>query len=285
MKRLLLAIALFLPIGMAAQDLEFGARASVGAEYRIVKGLHVLYEEEIRSTADFSTAGAMTNTLSSIRTTVGITYKPIKYLKIGIGYTLINPWKASKEIELDDGSVGIYRGFWAPRHRAYLDVAGLYRLGDFQFSLKERLQFTHRTDPEMNEFQSTRDAFGLKSRASVKYRRFKDFQPSLSFEIRTALNDPWGSISGSAKTNKGGRTYYSYTHEGYTHVYNNRYRGILGADISLGRHHSLEPYVLFDYISDYEIDTNGDGTRLFTATTGYVDAFMLSLGLSYVFNF
>lgn len=285
MKRLLLAIALFLPIGISAQELEFGARASVGAEYRIIKGLHVVYEEEIRSTADFSTRGTMTNTLSSIRTTVGVTYKPIKYLKLGLGYTLINPWKAAKELELDDGSIGIFRGFWAPRHRAFLDVTGIYRLGDFQFSLKERLQFTHRTDPDMNEFQTTRDAFGLKSRASVKYRRFKDFQPSLSFEVRTALNDPWGSISGSAKTNKAGRTYYSYTHAGYTHVYNNRYRGVLGADISIGRHHSLEPYIMFDYTSDYEIDTNGDGTRLFTADTGYVDAFILSLGLSYVFNF
>ena len=94
MKKLLLLTALLLP--MAAQAQIIGGRASVGVDYKIAKGLHITAEEEIRSADSFSSLG-------SLRTTLGLTYKPAKFLKVGVGYTLINPWKVDKE--LDDGTL------------------------------------------------------------------------------------------------------------------------------------------------------------------------------------
>lgn len=272
MKKMVFVLALLLPALGYAQSVELGGRASVELDYKIRKGLHLTFEEELRADENFSE-------LNRLQTTIGLTYKPLNWLKLGVGYTLINPFKTNKE--LDDGT--LYTGFWSPRHRGYADVTGYYRLGDFQFSLRERLQYTYNSDASMNIYQNNPNAWALKSRVGVKYKGWKTVEPSLSFEVRTALNDPWGYTSGSQQTNKSGKTYYAYTHTGYTHVYNNRYRVNLGADIKLIKQHTLKPYILLDALGDYEIDTNSDGTRLFSA--GYNDRFMASVGIGYTFSF
>jgi len=282
---MILALALLLPAAAGAQN--FGGRASVGVDYKIKKGLHLEAKEEIR-TGNYKY-------VDNLRTSFGISYKPVRFLKVGLTYTLINPYKAGKEItyiENAEEKTLDYYGFWAPRHRIHGDVTGIMRLGDFQFSLRERLMMTHNTDAAMNVYQSTRNALVLKSRLAVKYKGFMNVEPSLAFEIRTALNEPWGQTTGEAQTTKNSnREYYTYTHTGYTHAYNNRYRINLGADINLSRHHSLSPYLLFDYNIDYVIDTNSadnwatKGVRLYTATTGWQEAFNIIAGLAYVFSF
>lgn len=264
-KGFLLLLAALLPLMAQGQDLEVYGRASVAADVKLVKGLHLQVEEELRCGSGFSSLG-------SVRTTASLSYKAAKFLKFGAGYTLINPYKASEA------------SFNYPRHRLWADVTGSLRLGDFQLSLKEKLQFTHRTGV-FNVYQSTPDAWSLKSRVGVKYKGFDGVEPSLSFEVRTALNEPWGTTSGYTQTSASGKIYYNYTPTGYTNVYNNRYRLNLGADIQLSKHHQLEPYVMLDFCSDYEIDTNGDGTRLFSETTGWNDSKGLVLGLSYTYSF
>lgn len=277
MKKLAFVLALLLPAAAFAQtSSSFAGRASVEADYKIMKGLHLSVGEEIRSNDNFSALG-------SLRTTVGLTYKPIPYLRIGVGYTLINPWKNGKEIELTDGSTTTYNGFWAPKHRFYADITGMVRLGSFQFSLRERVQMDHNGDSDMNIYQDPRNKVALRSRLGVKYKGWKMVQPYAHFEIRTQLNGAWGSTSGSQQSKKDGTTYYDYTPEGYTHVYNDRYRGNIGLDWNISKHHTLSPYVLLDYISEYEIDTNGKGTRLFSAA--YNNLFRVSVGLGYVFSF
>ena len=270
MKKLLVFAALLLPLAAFGQA-QFAGRASVEADAKIFKGFHVTAEEEIRVDDGFSSLG-------SVRTGLGVSYKPNKYFKVAAVYTLINPYKQS------------WQAFNAPRHRLYGDITGFYRLGDFQLFLKERLQFTHRTG-DYNAYQINPNALALKSRLGFKYKGIKDFEPGLSFEVRTALNDPWGTIDETKglqtkkSGDRAGDTYYYYTPAGYTHVYNNRYRINLGADWTLARHHTFSPYILADYCSDYEIDTNGGGTKLYNETTGYVDVFRITIGLGYKFSF
>lgn len=273
MRRCLLLLALLVPSFAWGQT--FAGRASVAADYKIVKGLHLSLEEEIRSADDFSALG-------SVRTTLGVSYKPFKFLKVGVGGVVINPYKVGKTLETSAGDVS-YTGFWSPRYRLYGDVTGSLRWGDWQFSLRERLQLTHNSDAGMNVYQNPRNALALKSRLGVKYKRWKKVQPALSFEFRTALNGPWGTTSGSLQTTDKGKTYYDYTPAGYTHVYINRYRGNLSVDFSPGKHHSFTPYLLLDSTSDYKLDTNGAGNRFYSAS--YVDALVLTAGLSYVFRF
>lgn len=277
MKKTLLALALALvPAFAFAQSASFAGRASVEADYKIVKGLHLSVGEEIRSNDNFSALG-------SLRTTVGLSYKPIKFLKVGVGYTLINPWKNGKEIELADESTVKYYGFWAPKHRFFADVTGIVRFGDVQFSLRERMQLDHNADTGMNIYQDPRNKVALRSRLGVKYKGWRMVEPYANFELRTQLNGAWGSYSGSQQTKKDGTTYYKYTPAGYTHVYNDRYRGEIGVDLNFGKHHTLNPYLLLDYLSEYEIDTNKKGTKFYSA--GYTNLFRVSLGIGYTFNF
>ncbi|MBP5333657.1 MAG: DUF2490 domain-containing protein [Bacteroidales bacterium] len=282
MKKLILIAALLLPLAAGAQ--EFCARTSVGADYKIKKGFHLEVEEELR-------LGDGLSSINSVRSTVGLSYKVSDYFKFGGGYTLINPYKFKYH---DDGTLK-YQGFWYPRHRLFVEATGSYRRGDFQFSLKEKLQFTHRTDDSLNVYQNTRNALSLKSRVGVKYKGLKDYgvEPFAHFELRTALNEPWGTTSGSLQTTPNTkRDYYVYKHTGYTHVYNNRYRVNLGVDYEPVKHHTFTLNALLDWCSDYEIDTNGPskwetekGVRLFTATTGWNDYFCASVCLGYVFSF
>ena len=281
MKKIVLALALLLPAAAFGQTFSTGARASVGVDYKIKKGLHIEAREEMRMADNFAGLG-------SLRTTIGLSYKPLDFLKVGVGYTLINPYKINKELDNDV----LYTGFWAPQHRLTADVTGTLKAGKFSFSLRERLQFTHNAYDALNVYQSTRNALALKSRIGVKYKGWRYVDPSLSFEVCAALNDPWGVVSGSAQTtNDTKREYYTYTHTGYTHAYINRLRLNLGADINLSKYHTLSPYVLFDYYLDYEIDTNGadkwaeKGVRIFTDSTGWVYSTGLILGLKYTFSF
>ena len=270
MKKIALTLALLLPIAAGAQ--EFGARTSVGADYKIKKGFHLGVEEEFR---------VMDGSLDNLRTTLDLSYKFNKHFKIGGGYTLINPWKESDE----------FTGFNNPRHRLFLTATGSYRVGDLQFSIKEKLQFTHRTGDSLNVYQKNPNALALKSRIGVKYKGFSNWEPFAYFELRTALNDPWGEVSGNLQYTNKDRAYYTYTHTGYTHVYNNRYRFNIGTDWSPSKKHNFTFGVLADYCTDYEIDTNGPsnweekGVRLFTETTGWVDTFRLSFCIGYQFKF
>ena len=263
MKRLVFILALLLPWGVLAQTtMEWGARASVEGNYKIAKGVHLYAEEEFRFQG---------SAFDNMRTTLGFTYKPFKALKMGIGYTLINSRKSSTG------------EFKAPRHRVFADLSGTLQAGYFQFTLKERLQLTHRSG-EFNVYQNTPNALALKSKFTVKYKGWFTTEPYASFEVRTALNDPWGTASGTAKwNNKGTKTYYDYTPTGYTHVYNNRYRGELGVNFELDKSHALKPYVLLDYCTDYDLDINAEGNHLMSAA--YTDVLCLSVGLNYVFSF
>jgi hypothetical protein len=132
-------------------------------------------------------------------------------------------------------------------------------------------------------YQNTPNALALKTRLGVEYKKWTYFEPGVFFEMRTALNGPWGSTSGSIKTKSDGTTYYDYTPGGYTHAYNDRYRLIFRTDIKFNKHHVLRPYALVDFCSPYEIDTNAEGTRLFSAA--YNNYLCVSIGLGYTFKF
>ena len=265
MKKLVLTLALLLPLAAAAQtEVGGGARLSVGADYKITKGLHVNFEEEVRVSGVFQG-------LNRLQTTVGVEYKVGKFIKLGLGYTLINPYNS------------VDRQFNSVRHRAFFDIGAHYTVNNFTFSLRERLQYTHRTGT-FNVYQTNPNALVLKSRVGVEYKGWTYFEPGMFFELRTALNEPWGETSGELKTKDDGTTYYDYTPLGYNHpIYNNRYRFIFRTDIKLSRHHILKPYALLDICNPHVIDTNAKGTRLFY--DGYVKSLDVIIGIKYTFKF
>lgn len=252
MRKILLTLALLLPAAAFAQTtyddgLSFGARATVEADAKLAKGLHLSAHEQLRYYAD-------SEDILRFHTGIGLEYKVLSFLKVGAEYELINRYKNETD---KDGK--IYQE-WSIRHRGNFFLTGTFKTTDWQFSLKETLRLTHRPG-DMNTLQAPRNALALKSKVSAKYLGWGKFVPYAGFEVRNALNDAAysGSYNPSAKENKD-----KYTNEqflGYTHAYVNRYRAELGVTYKFDKRHTLEFYLLGDHYKDKSIDTNREGSK------------------------
>lgn len=242
-------------------DLEndFGARVTVTADKRIVKGFHWTVEGEARMSDNFGNFGRY-------QFGTGLSYKISPYLKVGVGYLFIQ----KKDIEDDLVE-------WKPRHRFYGDVMGSYRTGAWKFSLKERLQLTHREVG--NPYQNTPNSLTLKSRLKVSYDATPSLTPYAFVEARTVFTDP----ACSAVWNASGQTYSNYEFLGYKDTYFNRLRGSVGLEWALNKTHGFDFYVLTDYCRDKDIDTNKEGTKLKSLT--YDRKLNVALGIGYTFSF
>ena len=243
-----------IPVGGLSTD--FGARLSAGVDKKLAKGLHLGVDGEVRFADNFSSLGRW-------QAGVGLTYKVNPYLKVGGGYIFIDKLNSSGE--------------WTPRHRAYLDVRGSLRSGDWRFSLKERLQLTCRNADGMNVYQSNPNALALKSRLKAEYKGFGSVSPYAYAEARIALNDP----ACSAVWN--GTSFSDYSFNGYTDTYLNRIRGAVGLSWKLSKQHALDFSVLGDYCYDKEVDTNASGTKL--KSISYERAFNTHICVGYTFSF
>lgn len=262
MKKIVSFIIALIPLAAFAQgtvnDLEkdFGARVGVTVDKKIVKGLHIAADGEVRLSDNFSNLGRYQFGL-------GISYKISPVFKIGAGYLFIQKKNSSAE--------------WKPRHRVYADASVTLRAGDWRFSLKERLQLTHRS--VNNVYQSNANSLALKSRFKVSYKGFSSVTPYGYVEIRNVFNDPACSATWSTAS----LAYSDYSFKGYTDAYVNRVRGSMGLEWKLNKQHALDFYVLADYCYDKNVDTNSSGTKLKSLT--YDQSFNMALCIGYQFSF
>ena len=254
-------LGMFFPIMVFSQtdvalDPELGGRVSLGVDKKIIKGLHVILEEEVRFDNNFGS-------LDRLQTTVGITYKVHPNIKLGLGYALINGYG------FNSGS------FKNPRHRLMADVTGTLHLGNWNLSLKERFQVTRRTG-DFNVYQNPQNALTLKSRLKAQSKGYGKVQPYTYFELRNYMNAP---VIGAAYDGSVYVTLDDYSEEGeagwvltgFNGGYVNRLRGSLGVDVKLDKHNTLNFYFLGDYVIDKVVDANAEGTKLksYTKETGF----------------
>ncbi|MGM9694912.1 MAG: DUF2490 domain-containing protein, partial [Alloprevotella sp.] len=134
------------PLTALAGD-DFGVWTSLAAQKEISKkfsveaGLDFRAEDKLKSVErwDFS---------------LGATYKPVKFLSLGVGYDFIhqrNLQETKEDWEADDddpsavvsNGLNVDHGYWRNKHRAVFDLTGKVSAGRFTFSLRERYQFTH----------------------------------------------------------------------------------------------------------------------------------------------
>ena len=239
---MLFAMLVFAPLCKAnaqAEENEFGIWTTVEASKKINKKFKVVGDAELR-TYDF---------VSNIeRTTIGakVEYKMLKWLKANAGYSFMYTHepesKSFKEEVWDEegNSVGreynVDHDYWTIRNRFYATISGEYKVGRFEFGLRERLQYTrtnsattketkYRYDLGMDPILSTEDNewiattepeekeaknnFTLRSRLSVKYDIPNcKINPFASVELYTRF-DKWKGcdklryrIGGSYKINK-----------------------------------------------------------------------------------
>ena len=239
---MLIAVLVFAPLCKAnaqAEENEFGIWTTIEASKKINKKFKVVGDAELR-TYDF---------VSNIeRTTIGakVEYKMLKWLKANAGYSFMYTHepesKSFKEEVWDEegNSVGreynVDHDYWTIRNRFYATISGEYKVGRFEFGLRERLQYTrtnsattketkYRYDLGMDPILSTEDNewiattepeekeaknnFTLRSRLSVKYDIPNcKINPFASIELYTRF-DKWKGcdklryrIGGSYKINK-----------------------------------------------------------------------------------
>lgn len=248
-------------------DPEFGGRLSVSIDKKLARGLHISLEEEIRMDNNFGS-------FDRFHTTLGLSYKVNDYLKLGVGYAMINPYSSS------DGA------FKSSRHRLMLDATGGLRFGDWRLSLRERFQATYRSG-DMNEYQNPRTALTLKSRLKLSYKGLRRLEPYAYVELRNTLNAPVISASYDG-TNYLTSALSQYGEAGWfidswTGMYVNRVRGSIGFEYRLSKASRIDFSLMADRIVDKVVDANAEGTKLksYTRETGFVG--WINIGYSYSF--
>ena len=248
-------------------DPEFGGRLSVSVDKKLARGLHVSLEEEIRMDNNFGS-------FDRFHTTLGLSYKVSDYLKLGLGYAMINPYSSSNS------------AFKSSRHRLMLDATGSLRFGDWRLSLRERFQATYRSG-DMNEYQNPRTALTLKSRLKLSYKGLRRIEPYAYVELRNTLNAPVISASYDG-TNYLTSALSQYGEAGWfidswSGAYINRVRGSVGFDYRLSKASSIDVSLMADRIMDKVVDANAEGTKLksYTRETGFVG--WINIAYSYSF--
>lgn len=170
--------------------------------------------------------------LDRIHTFVGATYDLGKNLKVGGEYILINMYDSE------------IKAWESRRHRANINVEGEMEFGDFEFSLRERVQSTFRTD-SVNRYEKCDPEVILRSRLMATYKiPHSRWSPYLLFELHNTLNAP--KAVSNFLTDK-------YEVDNYI----TRYRGGVGAKYRVDRDHRLDFYYYFDFDRSYNIDYKG----------------------------
>ena len=248
-------------------DPEFGGRLSVGIDKKLTRGLHLTLDEEIRFHENFSS-------LNRLQTSLGLRYKVNNYLRLGIGYTMINPYSSTNT------------QFKNTRHRVTLDATGSYTFGAWRLSLRERGQTTFRTG-DFNRYQTPQPLIELKSRLKLNYKGFQRWQPYAYAELRHSLNAPVinayysnGSYLTESYDEEGNAGWFI---SGWNGAYLNRIRFSLGTTYRLSKASELDFYLLADRISEKSVDANAEGTKLKSNTRE--KGFVGWAGVSYTYKF
>lgn len=243
--------------GVSAQSVGFNTRTSAEIDWKIVKGLHLGAGYELRTKN--SLAGVERHQAS-----IGLEYKVCDYFKVGGEYIFIGHYNTANAFR--------------PRHRLSLNLTGLYDAGPWRFSLREKLQLTHKAY-SVNSFQEVQNALQLKSRFTVKYRGLSKIEPYAYFEMRNIFNAPRCSATWSETS----AAYTDYEFLGYDDAYINRLRGALGLDWNITKRHGIDFTLMYNWVHSLDIDTDKEGTKL--KSMNWKNTSALSLCVGYKFSF
>ena len=264
----------FAAAAQVTEETQSDTRGRVCAEIdrSIAHGLHVQASGEFRMKDSFKS-------IDRIYTGLGITYKPINWLKLGLGYIWMN---------IDDG------GVWEMRHRVNADATLSYRTGFWKFSLRERLQCTYRPG-EMNLYQNPRMELNLRSRAKISYA-FPDIpiEPYFAAELRNTLN---GTVF-----NAPAHSSVPGDNVSFNDMYINRLRFEPGISWKIDARNGIDFFVLYDktFKKKFDADKNGDlkyykdkdGNVVYNESTGmplfkimYRKENLMSFGIGYKYSF
>lgn len=280
MKHNLITIALLLLTTLAGaqtKELEYtrltptfqtGARFDANLEVSLIpKTLKMTFQEEIRVNENFSH-------LQRSYTSADLEYKILPWLKMGAEYSFILNNSDEKR--------------WSIRHRGSFYLTESLKTGRWTFSLRERLQATHRTD-SVNIYQSPKTELSLKTRLKIDYDiPGNHLNPYISAETRFLLN----GVRPSKFVYVESKGRWTNPQPEYSDIYLNRIRLKMGTGYKQSKKNEFDFYLIADLNYDLDIDFSSKGNQKKDKTTGigYADylfiknSYFLGLGISYTFK-
>ena len=236
------AFILFMPIffPLFAQDADHGLWTSVDIKKKFKYGLSLSLSEEYKMKYNFS------NT-DKLESTIDLSWKPLSFLKGGVAYCRIDKYQQDNT--------------WELRHRYIAYLMGLYELGRFNFSLKEKFQQTNRVGVEANVNKSNPTNV-IRSKFELDYNIKKSpFTPYASVEVFYSLNEPDGVQNPTAT-------------KMITEI-----RNAIGVEYSIMKDLAVEAGYLYCIENGWEKDALGNNIG------DYLKAYtnVLTVGLSYSF--
>lgn len=251
---ILLALCFLSSLSTGAQEYDkadpstdFGARAAAGVDWKIAKGLHLAFDEELRF-AD--TLGSFSKAYSNF----GLSYKIAKNTKIALGYSFIEDYEKKA------------------KHRVSFAIIESFPFGDWKLSVKEKIQMTNKAY-EINSFEKVRNLVQLKSSAKIEYDiPFSSLIPYFSVELRNAFNGV-NPESLAKDKNEAGTVKYN-------HAFIDRIQLTLGTEWQINSSNYLDLYILWESERGLSIDASASGTF---KSAIWEPENMLSIGIAYEF--
>ena len=271
-KTFILLVATMLSLPAAADD--FGLWPEVSIEKKLGR-----FSVEASAGMRFDDA---VSRLTRTDLGVGVDYKLLKFLKLGVGYDFIRDYTGPEEEVHYNSSKGmngydVKQSYWRTKHRFHFDATGKYRVGRFTFSLRERYQLTRNmavtvtenkyrgivSDPATYEGATYQGSFNdnvyayRESKTKERDAKTKHFLRSrlgVSYNIARCPITPFASFEISNNLANG----FSL----------DKRRWILGADWKVARQHSVSLAYVFTNGDDGDNDANS-----FAINVGYTFSF------------
>ena len=210
---LCLAVAPLYAQGLKSEDETTTNAAELRVEANFTKhfkvreqGINLYLSEAVFSRLYEQTYSQLENTTDKASpyfrrsyTTVGLSYAPIDYLRIGADYTLK---VYGDKFTADDGTVNPANEYL--RHRASVYLTGQYTIDEWKFSLREKLDANIRTD-SVNTHEKPQTELILRHRLMAQYTvPGKPLKAYASVELWNTLNQPVKYLNTYAGKDKDG---------------------------------------------------------------------------------
>ncbi len=218
---------------------DFRTRFEVSAEWKPVKNLTLSLAEEVR-------LKNMSSNLDRLYTTLDISYKVYKYIKVGASYSFHAMYKGADAVEQ-----------WQYRHRGRLHVTGSCSVNNWGLSLRAMPEVTY-LDAETNPLEEVNPEWVFRTRFKVDYSFIdKPVKPYASVEMFNPLKNVE-----------------------YNTSWINRLRYSVGVEWSVDAHNKFDFYYLLEHNMGQEVSYT-DATIVRTHENGLNH----NIGIKYKFVF
>lgn len=202
---------------------------------------------------------------------LGLTYKPVKFLSMSAGYTFIHDYSPTEaEVNYNEenerNGYNVDHAFWRNKHRAVFSITGKVDCGRFTFSLRERYQYTHSVEDEtlrdryrtqlpesMDPSAYTGDRYEYNGqyftrfttepqRKKAKDRHYLRSRVQVEYNIRHCPWTPYAS--------------YEFSNNLSDKLHLDKMRLTIGAEWKITKQHRLDLAYVYD--NGHDDDTNSD---------------------------